>query len=114
MTNLVETFNSGLFLESGQIPAHFKQFSMDSGVGSTCSVHPTGIYVKNIPLETNQTTTILPARSAEVVTPSREIMETDFGPSLLKSPGMQSMQSQSQEYVLLEEIPTTSTLTVKT
>lgn len=87
---------------------------MDSGVGSTCSVHPAGLYVKNIPLNPqNQSSIPIQSRVTEVVTPiNKDIMETDFGPSLLKSPGMQS--TQSQEYVVLEEVPTTRTLTVKT
>lgn len=86
---------------------------MDSGVGSTCSVHPTGIFVKNIPLENQSNIPVQStSRATEVITPtSKDIMETDFGPSLLKSPGMHSLQS--QEYVVLEEVPTTSTLTVK-
>ena len=88
---------------------------MDSGVGSTCSVHPAGIYVKNIPLNPVQNESLISvqSRTTGVVTPTnKDIMETDFGPSLLKSPGMHSQQS--QEYVVLEEVPTTSTLTVKT
>lgn len=109
VSSVQTTVNSN---ETRQIPAHLKQFSMDSGVGSTCSVHPTGIFVKNIPLVNENQSLQSTSRATEVVTPtSKDIMETDFGASLLKSPGMHSLQS--QEYVVLEEVPTTSTLTVK-